>query len=163
MSNHIGVSRDAQTLAIRLSRLAMTLPEGVGLVTHNDSPVHPIFDGAGRIIKWLIYFRMVGKSRIQPPSAPVAGAPEGIIDLGEGWKVLKVIVHEVEIGNQRQVMERIQNLLTELVAPDLAEAETAESQTARQEARQQSTEGQAGSESAPVTSQAEAQSTAASQ
>lgn len=108
------ISRDAQILAIQLGRLAMKLPEGVGLVTHDDRPIHPIFDGAGRIQKWLIYFRLVGKSQIQPPSTPVAGAPEGIIDLGEGWKVLKVIVHEVEIGNQRQVMERIQKLLAEL-------------------------------------------------
>lgn len=126
MSNHIGVSRDAQTLAIRLSRLAMTLPEGVGLVTHNDSPVHPIFDGAGRIIKWLIYFRMVGKSRIQPPSAPVSGAPEGIVDLGEGWKVLKVIVHEVEIGNQRQVMERIEKQLKEMVPAQMPASEVSQ-------------------------------------
>lgn len=135
------ISRDAQILAIKLGRLAMTLPEGVGLVTHDDRPIHPIFDGAGRIVKWLIYFRLVGQSQIQPPSAPVAGAPEGIIDLGEGWKVLKVIVHEIEIGNQRQVMERIEKLLRELhTAPGSSLKEA--------------------SEAVPATSQAEAQQTA---
>lgn len=116
------IPRAAQSLAIQLGRFAMKMPEGVGLITHNDSPIHPIYDGAGRISKWVIYFRKYGKSKIQPPSTPVAGAPEGIIDLGEGWKILKIIVYETEIGNVRMVLERIEKRVAELVAPDSEES-----------------------------------------
>jgi hypothetical protein len=101
----------------RLTKLALTLPEGIGMLTHQDNPAFPIDD------YWVVYLIKAGTGN-RPPLRAAAGQSEGIVDIGRGWKLAICRISEEEMFLADAVVKKVQGYADQLLASSVIYSET---------------------------------------
>lgn len=97
---------------IALHKLALQLPENIGLLTHEGVPAFP----TGTY--WLIYLQRKGNGN-RPPLRNAAGKAEGIVDIGHGWKLGITRIADEDMSLTDAVVAKVKQCAKELEAHSL--------------------------------------------
>lgn len=97
-----------QTVTTKLVRLGHQLPEGIGLLTMNGKPLFTITGpNTQEIVGYVCYLQKQGTTSVRPPLTSVAGKDDEIMELGEGWLLMRIVIAIDELANPYRVMARI--------------------------------------------------------
>lgn len=110
---------DARTAIAKVIKFGLTLPEGVGLLTGDGGlPMFAIAGEDRQITHWLIYLQRVGAGE-RPALAGQAFNDDGIADMGNGWKLGRLVIPDSEVRFAHKIVHEMEELVNKLNARDL--------------------------------------------